>query len=303
MRVVVALGGNALLRRGEAPTSENQQRNARTAAEALAPIANAHDLVVTHGNGPQVGLLAAQTVASSRAPRPLDVLDAETEGWIGYLLESELRRALPATPIATLLTQVAIDAKDPALSRPTKPIGPPLDPDRARALCESHGWQVVTEASGHLRRVVPSPEPLAILELGSIRLLVDAGHLVVCAGGGGIPVARGPDGAWRGVEAVVDKDASSALLAEALGADALLLLTDEPAVFADWPARNEPIRDASPAELGRLAFEAGSMGPKVAAACRFAVRSGRIAAIGALEDAEALLRGDAGTRVRSTARG
>lgn len=298
MRIVAALGGNALLRRGEPLEADIQRRNSARAVEALAPLGREHELVVTHGNGPQVGLLALQALAYPEvAPYPLDVLGAESEGMIGYLLEQELRNALPGRPVATLLTQVVVDPDDPAFRRPSKPIGPVYEEAEARRLAAQRGWTVAPDGPGW-RRVVPSPEPRAIVELEAIRLLVGSGVLVVCAGGGGIPVVAGPAGELRGVEAVVDKDLAAALLAELLGADCLLLLTDVRAVVRGFGSeRAEPIGEATPEELRAERLDPGSMGPKVEAACRFVERTGGSAAIGALEDAAALAAGRAGTRV------
>jgi len=274
--VVAALGGNALVRRGEPLSAEGQRAHVAEAARALAELAREHDLVVTHGNGPQVGLLALGAEAAG-VPAPLDVLGAESEGMIGYWIDQELGNLLPGREVATLLTQVEVAAGDPAFANPTKPIGPP-----------------------GRRRLVPSPEPRAIVELRTIEILVRLGVVVVCAGGGGIPVVRDPRGGHRGVEAVIDKDLAAALLATRLGAHALLLLTDVPAVFADWPEpAREPIRAIRPGELARMHFEPGSMGPKAEAARRFAARAGRAAGIGALEDAARILRGEAGTTVRA----
>ena len=302
MRLVVALGGNALLRRGERPEADVQRANVRLAARAIADLAREHAVVVTHGNGPQVGLLALQSEAQ-RAVRayPLDVLGAESEGMIGYLIEQEIANALPGREVATLLTQVEIDPRDPAFADPAKPIGPVYAEAEARALGATRGWTVGPDGAG-FRRLVPSPEPRRIRELRTIELLVEANVIVVCAGGGGIPVAAAPDGSLRGVEAVIDKDLSAALLARELRADALLLLTDVPAVFLDWPEpARRAIASASPAELRKIAFARGSMGPKVEAACRFAEATGGLAAIGALADAARIVRGEAGTRVRSDA--
>ncbi|HWK26258.1 MAG TPA: carbamate kinase [Solirubrobacter sp.] len=292
--VVVALGGNALLRRGEQLDVDVQRANVETAVEAIAALARDHDLVVTHGNGPQVGLLALQGEAyAPTAPYPLDVLGAESEGMIGYLLDQELTNRLNGRQVATLLTQVIVDAGDPAFARPDKFIGPVYDDALAHRLAQERGWAVKSDGR-HWRRVVPSPEPVAIVELSTIRLLVDTGVLVVCAGGGGIPVAVGRDGRLRGVEAVVDKDRAAALLAEGLGAQALLLLTDVPAVELD----GRPLADVTAAELRTHAFAPGSMGPKVDAACRFVERTNGFAGIGRLADAAAILRGERGTRVR-----
>jgi carbamate kinase len=298
MRIVVALGGNALLRRGEPAEADAQRRNVATAVEAIADLAADHEVIVTHGNGPQVGLLALQGDAyDAVAPYPLDVLGAESEGMIGYLLDQELVNALGGRPVATLLTQVIVDRDDPAFARPSKPIGPVYDRSTAERLGAERGW-VVAPDGPHFRRVVGSPEPRSIVELQTLRLLVEAGVLVVCVGGGGIPVAVDRDGRLRGVEAVIDKDLAAALLARGLGADALLLLTDVPVVQADWgTAFARDIDHAAPWELRKLAFADGSMGPKVEAACRFVEATGGTAGIGALEDARAILRGERGTLI------
>jgi carbamate kinase len=297
-RVVVALGGNALLRRGEPADAATQRANVVRAVRAVAAVARRHEVVVTHGNGPQVGLLALQAEAYADVPPyPLDVLGAESEGMIGYLLEQALMNALPGRPAATLLTQVGVDAADPAFAAPSKPIGPVYDEPAGRRLAAERGWALAPDGDG-VRRVVASPRPREILELAAIRRLLEAGVLVVCVGGGGIPVTITPEGAVHGVEAVVDKDRAAALLAERLGADALLLLTDVPRVVAGWgtPGAVELDR-ATPAQLRQETFAAGSMGPKVEAACRFAERTGGLAAIGALDDAEAILAGRAGTQI------
>jgi len=299
MRIVVALGGNALLRRGEAPSAENQRRNVRVAAEALAPLALEHQLIVTHGNGPQVGLLALQGgIETDGGGLPLDVLDAETEGMIGYLIEQELSGLLAgARPCATLLTQIEVDPADPAFTHPTKPIGPVYDAAQAERVARERGWSIARDGA-HLRRVVASPQPRQILELGVIKMLVAQGVVVICAGGGGIPVVRRHDGSLIGVEAVIDKDAASALLARELQADALLMLTDVDAVYLDWGRpQAAPLGKVTVAELGRYDFAPGSMAPKVAAACAFASSGDGFAGIGALADAQAILDGRAGTRV------
>ncbi len=308
-RLVVALGGNALLKRGERPSSDAQRRNVRVAAAVIADLARHRGpetgLVVTHGNGPQVGLLARQSELSGGLPSPLDELGAQTQGMIGYLVEDELRDRLPdGREVATLLTQVAVDAGDPAFERPTKPIGTALPQAQAESLARARGWTIALDGE-QWRRVVPSPEPIRILEQRSIELLLDAGVVVVCAGGGGVPVVPDPAGGWRGVEAVVDKDLSSALLAQAIDAEALLLLTDVDAVYRDFGRDTaRAIRCATVAELRSEHFAPGSMGPKVEAACRFIEggrgRAPRLAAIGALEDAARILRGEAGTRVVAT---
>jgi carbamate kinase len=299
VRIVAAVGGNALLRRGEPPEAATQRRHVGEAVRALAALAMEHELVVTHGNGPQVGLLALQAAAySDVVPYPLDVLGAESEGMIGYLLEQALRNRLPGRPVATLLTQIVVDPADPAFAHPSKPIGPIYSEADARRLAAERGWAVAPDGES-FRRVVASPEPLQVLELEAIRLLVAAGVLVICSGGGGIPVVvDNDDGALYGVEAVIDKDLSAALLARLLEADALLMLTDVAAVERGWGTPGTaPIRQATPAELRALSFASGSMAPKIEAACRFVEAGGAFAAIGALDDAPAILRGEAGTIV------
>jgi carbamate kinase len=296
--VVAALGGNALLRRGEPLDAEVQQRNVKVAAHALADVAREHRLVVAHGNGPQIGLLALQSEAFRDVRTyPLDVLGAESEGMIGYLLEQELGNAMPGRDVVSLLTQVVVDPLDPAFRQPTKPIGPVYPETEAKRLAAERGWQVAPDGA-HWRRVVASPAPHTIVELRAIRILVDAGVIVVCAGGGGIPVVVDVSGARHGVEAVIDKDGAAALLARQLGADLLLLLTDVPAVEIAWgtPAAR-PIGRTTPEELRRHEWAPGSMGPKVSAASWFVSTTGRPAAIGALADAAAITRGDAGTRI------
>ncbi len=302
MRVVAALGGNALLRRGEPAEAERQRANVARAAASLAEVAREHELVVTHGNGPQVGLLALQSAAYAEhvAPYPLDVLGAESEGMIGYMLDQALVNELPGRDVASLLTQVLVDPDDAAFAHPSKPIGPIYERAEAERLAAERGFAVARDGDSW-RRVVPSPEPRAIVELRSIELLLDAGVLVVCVGGGGVPVARETSGALRGVEAVIDKDLAAALLAEQLGGDTLLLLTDVPYVELD---RGTPdaraLRAATPQELRTLGLEAGSMGPKAEAAARFADRGGR-AVICALDAAVAAVAGEAGTQVAERA--
>jgi carbamate kinase len=298
MRVVVALGGNALLQRGQPADAETQRRNVAVAVEALAELAGEHEVVVTHGNGPQVGLLALQGEAYPQvAPYPLDVLGAESEGMIGYLLDQELTNGLAGRPVATLLTQVIVNLDDPAFEDPTKFIGPVYDRATAGRMAADRGWHV-KEDGAHWRRVVPSPEPRSIVELSTIRLLVEAGVLVVCVGGGGIPVVVDRDGRLRGVEAVIDKDRAAALLARGLNADALLLLTDVTAVERDYGTSfAEPIARASAAQLLALGLPAGSMGPKVEAAAWFATSTGGRAAIGSLAEAADVLAGRSGTTV------
>lgn len=301
MHLVVALGGNALLKRGEAMTAAAQRANIVIAARSLAELVGAgHQITLTHGNGPQVGLIALQAAAGPEdGAYPLDILGAESEGMVGYLIEQELRNVLPdGTQFATLLTQVRVDPSDPAFLHPTKPIGPIYDEASARRLEKEKGW-ICAKDGAAWRRVVASPEPLEILELTAIRLLVEAGLFVICAGGGGVPVTPRPGGGYAGVEAVIDKDHASALLAVALKADMVLLLTDVDGVYQNFGAPGAArIRQAGTEILSKDTFAAGSMGPKVIAAIRFAEASGRPAAIGRLQDAAALLKGSAGTTVK-----
>ena len=301
MLVVAALGGNALLRRGEPAEADVQRRNIEAAARSLAALADEHDLVVTHGNGPQVGLLALQSAAyDAVAPYPFDMLGAESEGMVGYLLEQALRNELPDRQVAALLTQVVVESDDPAFDAPTKPIGPVYDEATAHRLAEDRGGTVRRDGD-HWRRAVPSPKPRAIVELETIRTLVELKAIVICAGGGGIPVVRNGAGGLHGVEAVIDKDLSAALLAHELGADALLLLTDVDGIELDHgtPAAR-PLRETTPAGLAELDLPAGSMGPKAEAARRFVELGGDLAAIASLETAAAALDGTAGTIVRPT---
>ena len=297
MRVVIALGGNAIAGSGDG-LGDGLEVGIRAAASAIADIARGHDVVVTHGNGPQVGWLALRShLQGDGAGESLDVLGAESEGLLGYVIERELASIFPGSSVATLLTQVEVNADDPAFEHPTKPIGPTVSADVANDLSKRFGWHFIEQREG-FRRVVPSPTPQRIRELKAIELCVEAGVLVVCAGGGGIPVVVSAGG-LRGVEAVIDKDRTAALLARELDADLLLLLTDVPAVYEDWPEpRLRAIRSASASYLEGLKLEPGSMGPKVEAACRF-VRAGGDARIGELADATRVLRGEAGTRVIS----
>jgi carbamate kinase len=298
MRVLVALGGSALLRHGEAASAPNQRRNVERAATALAELTHEHEVIVTHGNGPQVGLLALQNEAFPDVPPyPLDVLGAESEGMVGHMLELALRNRLPERDVVSILTEVVVAGDDPAFQKPSKPIGPVYAKDEAQRLRLDRGWTLGRDGDGY-RRLVPSPEPNAIAEIRSLRVLADSGALVICAGGGGIPVALNGDGTLNGVEAVIDEDLTAALLARRLDADALLMLTDVEAVYRDWDGPNKrPIATADPAELRGMRFAADSMEPKVEAACRFAVTTGRRAAIGALTDLARVARGEAGTQI------
>ena len=299
MKVVIALGGNALLRREQLMTEPNQRENVEIAARSLAEVARRNRIIVTHGNGPQVGLLALQSYAlDSVPPYSLDVLGAESEGMIGYLIEQALGNLLgPRQLIATLLTQIEVDPLDPAFQSPSKPIGPLYNKETAERLATLHGWSIAPDGDSY-RRVVPSPLPRHIFEIKVIEFLVRQGVIVICAGGGGIPTIHRNDGTLIGVEAVIDKDHAGALLAEELHADAYLMLTDVNAVYTGWgTSEARAIRRAPPKALRAMAFAAGSMAPKVEAACEFVTRTGGIAGIGALPDAAAMLGKTAGTLV------
>ena len=308
MRIVLALGGNALLRRDQALTPANQLANVRRAAAQVALVARGNELLLTHGNGPQVGLLALQASAYTAVPAyPLDVLGAETDGMLGYLLEQELSNHLPSRAVATLITRVEVALADPAFGAPTKPIGPVYAHADAERVGLRHGWTMAGDGTGQ-RRVVPSPAPLRVMNMASIRFLLSHGVLVIAGGGGGVPVALQPAAAdepagtppsLQGVEAVVDKDATSALLARELHADVLLIATDVPALYVDWQRPTQhALLAATPAELDRLELAAGSMGPKVKAACDFVRATGQRAVIGSLDDIQAMLAGTAGTQIR-----
>lgn len=299
MRIVVALGGNALLRRGQALTAENQRENVRIAAEALAPLAHENDLVVTHGNGPQVGLLALQDAAFSEVDEyPLDVLVGETMGMIGYMIEQEMGNLLPfEKPLATVLTMVEVDAEDPAFKDPTKFIGPVYSEEEARKNAAEKGWSIKPDGD-KWRRVVPSPQPKRIFEVKPIRWMLDNGAVVIAAGGGGIPTVYDREGHLAGVECVIDKDFCSALLASEIDADVFVVATDADAVCLDWGTPNQAaIRRASPDQMDAYDFPAGSMGPKVEAAQNFVRASGKRAVICALKDVAAALRGETGTTI------
>lgn len=299
MRIVIALGGNALLRRGQPMTAENQRENIAAAAERIADVAAGNEIVVAHGNGPQVGLLALQAAAYHEVePYPLDVLGAQTEAMIGYVIEQELGNVLPPDqPLATVLTMIEVDPDDPAFGHPTKPIGPVYDRATAERLAAAGGWTIAPDGD-MFRRVVASPKPRRIFEIGPIRTLVEHGTMVICAGGGGIPTMYDADGALHGVEAVIDKDLASALLAEQLDADLLVIATDVDGVYTGWGTPEQTRLDrVSPDELDDMDFATGSMGPKVDAACGFARATGRDAVIGALADIVGIIKGHAGTRV------
>lgn len=303
MRIVIALGGNALLKRGEPMTAEAQRRNIRIAAEAIAPVTREHQVVITHGNGPQVGLLALQGAAyKPDEAYPLDVLGAETEGMIGYMLGQELGNILPVeVPFATMLTMVEVDGNDPGFKNPTKFVGPVYDKVEADRLAGEKGW-VFKQDGERWRRVVPSPLPKRIFEIRPVKWLLEKGTIVICAGGGGIPTMyeQGKDRSLIGVEAVIDKDFCSELLARELEADLFIMATDADAVFTGWGTPDQKaIHKTTPEAIGKYTFPAGSMGPKVDAACQFARGPGRMAAIGALADIEAIVRGERGTIVSS----
>lgn len=303
MRIVVALGGNALLRRGEPMTADAQRHNIRTAAAALARIHPGNQLVITHGNGPQVGLLALQGAAyKPDEAYPLDVLGAETEGMIGYMIEQELGNLLPfEVPFATMLTMVEVASDDPAFADPTKFIGPVYTESDATRLRAEKGWRMKPDGD-KWRRVVASPEPKQIFEIRPIKWLIERGTIVIAAGGGGIPTTYAPGRRLIGVEAVIDKDFCSELLARQLEADVFIMATDADAVYVDWGKPNaKAIRQASPQAIRAFPFPAGSMGPKVDAACRFAERTGKRAAIGALADLDGMLTGEAGTTITNDA--
>jgi len=319
MKLVVALGGNALLRRGQALTAENQLENIRRAAAQLARVAHLHEMVLTHGNGPQVGLMALQSAAYASGDAsgggaaeayPLDVLGAQTDGMIGYLLEQELANLLPASrTVTTLLTRVEVDPRDPAFEHPTKPIGPAYTQAESQRIGAEKHWAMAPDGGG-FRRVVASPQPLRLFGLAAIGWLLEHGALVIAAGGGGIPVARGRDShgheqsALHGIEAVIDKDLCSGLLARELQADCLIIATDVKAVCIDWGlAQERAVGKVTPQALMRQSFPAGTMGPKVEAACRFVLATGHRAVIGSLDEIEAMIAGNAGTQVCTAAAG
>jgi carbamate kinase len=300
VRLVVALGGNALLRRGQAMTTEAQRANVSQACDSLVPLAAKHELVISHGNGPQIGVLALEAAAYEELPpSPLDVLGAETQGMIGYMVEQELANRLPEHRLpVTVLTMVEVDGRDPALADPTKPIGPLYGDEEAAKLASERGWVFKRDGSS-MRRVVPSPAPGRILEEPAIKSLLAGGSVVICAGGGGIPVKRGHFGALVGVEAVIDKDLTSALLARSIGADMLIMATDAPAAFVGFgtPQQRAIARAHPDALLNglRSEFASGSMLPKIVAACEFVRATGKPAAIGALADISEMVEGGAGT--------
>ncbi len=297
MRIVVALGGNALLKRGQPMTAEVQRENVQVAARALAPIALDHELVISHGNGPQVGLLALQADAFTEVePYPLDVLGAQTEGMIGYMIEQELGNLMPyEQPFAKILTMVEVDPRDPAFDNPTKPIGPVYEKEEATQLADQRGWTIAKDGK-KWRRVVPSPKPQHIFEIRPIRWLIEHGVIVICTGGGGIPTMYKPGRILQGAEVVIDKDLASELLARELEADMIIMATDVDGVYANWGEPDaELLHKVTLQELASCNFAVGSMGPKVEAACNFVEETGGRAAIGSLADLEMIVAGKAGT--------
>ncbi|MER6945693.1 carbamate kinase [Nonomuraea sp. NPDC000554] len=304
MRVIVALGGNALLRRGQKPDARLQVGNVAESVKTLAKLAEKHELIITHGNGPQVGLLALESTADPNLtrPYPFDTLGAATQGMIGYWILQALQNALPGRQVMAMVTQTLVSAVDPAFENPTKFVGQVYDQQEAEKLAKEYGWTVRADGE-YWRRVVPSPAPQRVVETRLIRRSVREGVVVVCAGGGGVPVIRDARGRLTGVEAVIDKDLTASMLAEALECDAFLILTDVPRVMRDFgaPSQSE-IANTTPHELRAIDFPAGSMGPKVEAVCRFVETTGDMAAIGRLDQAEQILEGAAGTIVTPNAR-
>ena len=304
MRIVVALGGNALLKRGEPMTAQNQSANIRLAAEQLAKVKPKNELIISHGNGPQVGLLALQHAAyyaqdNKIEPYPLDVLVSQTVGMIGYMLQQELTNLLPATPTQTLVTQVIVDEHDPAFSKPSKPIGQVYTQAEAEKLAAEKGWTVMPDGQ-YYRRAVPSPKPQDVTGINAVKALLAQDHIVICGGGGGVPCVKNAQGQLTGVEAVVDKDLATAVIANHLDADLFIIATDVNAACVNFQKEGErKIAKANPAALEALGaeFAAGSMGPKVQAVINFVKATGKDAAIGSLADIEDIVAGKAGTRV------
>lgn len=303
MRIVIALGGNALLRRGEPLTAENQRQNTKIACQQIAKVYPGNELVIAHGNGPQVGLIALQSLSYTDVPSyPLDVLGAESVGMIGYMIMQELGNLLPLeTPLATLLSQVEVDKNDPAFTNPTKPIGPVYTKEEAEKLAKEKNWSIAPDNDKY-RRVVPSPIPKRIFEIRPVKWLLEKGTVVICAGGGGIPTFYDDDGTLKGVEAVIDKDLCSAVLAQQVAADIFIIATDVSAAFVNWGKPNQQaIKEAHPDTLEKMGFAAGSMGPKVQAAINFARENpGKSAVIGSLADIDDIVKGIAGTRINTS---
>ncbi|RFU38042.1 carbamate kinase [Actinomadura logoneensis] len=303
MRVVVALGGNALMQRGDKPDAETQRANVQTAVKSLAPLAERHELIITHGNGPQVGVLSLESINDPNLtrPYPLDTIGAETQGMIGYWMLQALQNALPGRQVLSLINQTLVSAVDPAFENPTKFVGQVYTREEAEKFARDYGWAVRPDGE-YWRRVVPSPHPQRVIETRLIRQALRTGTVVVCAGGGGIPVIRNDVGQLEGVEAVIDKDLTAAMLAETLEADAFLILTDVPNVVRGFGTPEaEPISHTTPFELRSEDFPAGSMGPKIDAVCGFVEKTGDMAAIGRLDQCMEILDGSAGTIVTPNA--
>ncbi|MEG2567990.1 MAG: carbamate kinase [Acinetobacter sp.] len=294
-KIVIALGGNALLQRGDVLSAENQQRSIQVFARMAAELARDYQLVIVHGNGPQVGLLALQNAAYQESPAwPLDILVAESQGMIGFAIAQELMIFIDDAPVTTLMTRVEVNPRDEAFSAPGKYIGPVYPPEDRTELEQRYGWQMKADGQ-YIRRVVPSPAPLKILDSDAIKALMDAGHTVICCGGGGIPVIQHGEG-YRGAEAVIDKDLTAAVLAQSINADHLLILTDADAVYENWGTpQARALRHVTTAELAPFAAPDGAMGPKAAAAIQFVKQTGNSAFIGALKDTPQILAGEKGT--------
>ena len=298
MKIVVALGGNAMLQRGQPLEADIQKENIRKAAQVIAKVADKHQVILTHGNGPQVGLLALQNSAYDKvSPYPLDVLGAETAGMIGYMMNVEIRNLRPKLPIVTMVTETLVDHEDPAFKNPTKYVGPVYSKEEAERMAEEKGWQVKQDGE-YYRRVVPSPKPQKVIEGNTVGHLSEQGALVICSGGGGVPVSLDSNGIYEGIEAVVDKDLTSAILAKQLNADALIIMTDVDAVCVNFGKPDQKkIHSATPDHMNEMDFPAGSMGPKIEAAADFVKQGGQYAAIGSLYDLEKIITGEAGTRI------
>ena len=305
MKIVIALGGNALLKRGEPMTAENQRENVKTACAQIARVYDGNQLIITHGNGPQVGLLALQNNAYKEVPMyPLDVLGAETAGMIGYMIQQELSNTVPGSAsIATVLTQIQVDPKDPAFQKPSKPVGPVYSKEEADKIAAEKGWTMAPDNDKY-RRVVASPKPVNIFGLEPLKTLIDNKYIVVCGGGGGIPTWVDDKGKQHGAEAVIDKDLATALLATLIDADLFVIATDVDGAYLDWgKPEQKRIALAAPDAALAFGFASGSMGPKIEAAANFATATGKDAVIGALADIEQIVAGKAGTRISGKAEG
>lgn len=305
MKIVIALGGNALLKRGEPMTAENQRENVKTACAQIARVYDGNQLIITHGNGPQVGLLALQNNAYKEVPMyPLDVLGAETAGMIGYMIQQELSNTVPGSAsIATVLTQIQVDPKDPAFQKPSKPVGPVYSKEEADKIAAEKGWTMAPDNDKY-RRVVASPKPVNIFGLEPLKTLIDNKYIVVCGGGGGIPTWVDDNGKQHGAEAVIDKDLATALLATLIDADLFVIATDVDGAYLDWgKPEQKRIALAAPDAALAFGFASGSMGPKIEAAANFAKATGKDAVIGALADIEQIVAGKAGTRISGKAEG